>query len=123
MTDGDIARLARTLDLTTHMYPKMRPSPNSPGVARLDHFSGLFLERGRADGYWMLEARTWGHPAPRRIHEWQVMAAGAARLLDPTVALPERLADSPGSRARAPARGGSRSALSGGRGSLDHADR
>jgi len=95
MTDGDIALLARTLDLTTHMYPKMRPSPNSPGVARLDHFSGLFLERGPADGYWILEARTWGHPAPRRIHEWQVMTAGAARLLDPTVALPERLATVP----------------------------
>ncbi len=81
MTDGDIDVLARTLDLTTHMYPKMRPSPNSPGVPRLDHFSEL--ERGRPDGYWVLEARTWGQPAPRSIHEWQLMAAGAARLLDP----------------------------------------
>jgi hypothetical protein len=32
-----------------------------------------------------------GHPAPESIHEWQVLAAGAARLLDPGVALPERL--------------------------------
>lgn len=92
MTDGDIALLARTLDLTTHMYPKMHPSPNSPGVARLDHFSGLFLKRAQADGYWVLEARTWGHPARKSIHEWQLTAAAAARLLDPTVALPERLA-------------------------------
>jgi hypothetical protein len=95
MSDPDIALLARTLDLTTHMYPKMHPSPNSPGVARLDHFSGLFLERGRADCHWVLEARTWGHPAPKSIHEWQLIAAGVARLLDPTVALPQRLAAVP----------------------------
>lgn len=95
MDDPDIALLARTLDLTTHMYPKMRPSPNSPSVARLDHFSGLFLERGRADGYWVLEARTWGHPAAKSIHEWQLIAAGAARLLDPAVAFPQRLAAVP----------------------------
>ena len=46
MGDADLALLARLLDLSTHMYPKMRPDPTSPGVARLDHFSGLFLERG-----------------------------------------------------------------------------
>ena len=45
----------------------------------------------------MLEARTWGQPAPESVHEWQVLAAGAARLLDPVVTFPERLtAVSPG---------------------------
>ena len=50
MSDADLAVLAHVLDLSTHMYPKMRPDPNSPGVARLDHFSGLFLERGADEG-------------------------------------------------------------------------
>lgn len=92
MSDPEIALLARALDLTTHMYPKMRPSPNSPGVARLDHYSGLFLERGVGEGQWVFEARTWGHPARESVREWHVLAAGAARLLDPTVPFPKRLA-------------------------------
>jgi hypothetical protein len=50
MSDSDLVVLARVLDLSTHMYPKMRPDPNSPGVARLDHFSGVFLERGADEG-------------------------------------------------------------------------
>jgi hypothetical protein len=91
MDDPDLARLARVLDLTTHMHPKMRPDPNSPGVARLDHFSGLFLERGETDGQWVLEARTWGNPAPETVHEWHVLAANAAHQLDPAVRRPERL--------------------------------
>jgi hypothetical protein len=90
MKDGDIALLARTLDLTTHMHPKPRQSPTSPGLVRLDHHSGLFLERGAAEGDWVLEARTWGLPAALSIHEWHVLAAGAARLLDPGVSFPER---------------------------------
>jgi hypothetical protein len=94
MSDSDLAVLARLLDLSTHMYPKMRPDPNSPGVARLDHFSGVFLERGADDGQWVLEARTWGQPAPQSAHEWHVLVAQAARQLDPRVALPDRLPDS-----------------------------
>ena len=94
MGDSDLAVLAHLLDLSTHMYPKMRPDPNSPGVARLDHFSGLFLERGAEKGRWVLEARTWGNPACRSVHEWEVIVAQAARLLDPRVPLPERLPDS-----------------------------
>lgn len=90
MSDGDLSLLAHTLDLTTHMQPKMRPDPNSPGVARLDHFSGLFLERGPAAERWLFEGRTWGHPAPQSVHEWHVLAAQAAHQLDPTVPLPER---------------------------------
>jgi hypothetical protein len=91
MTDADLARLARTLDLSTHMVQKMRPSPTSPGVACLDHFSGLFLDRGEAEGEWLLEARTWGSPAPESVHGWHLLAAGAARELDPRVKAPERL--------------------------------
>jgi hypothetical protein len=91
MSDHDVALLVRTLDLTTHMSPGLSGSPASPGAVRLDHYSGLFLERGPADGRWMLEARTWGHPAPETVHEWQVLAAGAARLLDPAVMFPDRL--------------------------------
>lgn len=91
MSDADLALLARVLDLWTHMYPKMRPDPTSPGVARLDHFSGLFLERGANEGQWVLQARTWGNPAPQSIHEWHLLAAQAARQLDPRVTLPERL--------------------------------
>ena len=85
MTDTDLHRLARTLDLTTHMHPKMRPDPTSPGVARLDHWSGLFLERGSEIGRWTLEARTWGHPAAESVHAWHLLAAWAAHQLDPTV--------------------------------------
>ena len=93
MSDADLALLARLLDLSTHMHPKMRPDPNSPGVARLDHFSGLFLERGADEGQWRLEGRTWGKPGPQTIHEWHLLAAQAARQLDPGVALPEPMPD------------------------------
>lgn len=90
MGDADLARLARVLDLSTYMHPKQRPDPTSPGVARLDHFSGLYLERGDSDGEWVLEARTWGKPASESVHEWHLRATGAARELDPTVTSPER---------------------------------
>jgi|SRR5579884_309045 len=91
MSDADLARLARVLDLSTHLHPKQRPDPTSPGVARLDHFSGLYLEPGDSDGEWVLEARTWGKPAPESVHEWHLLAVDAARELDPTVTSPERL--------------------------------
>jgi hypothetical protein len=91
MTDSDLALLVRTLDLSTRIHPKMHPRHERPGLARLDHYSGLFLNRGSAEGQWTLEAKTWGHPAPHSVHEWHVLAAGAAHQLDPTVALPERL--------------------------------
>ncbi len=97
MSDRDLARLAGSLDLSTRPQPTIRPHrdrgprPDTPGFARLDHYSGLFLRRGAVDGKWLLEARTWGRPAAQSIHEWHVLAAGAARALDPTVTLPERL--------------------------------
>ena len=95
MSDSDLELLRRLLDLTTHTHPKMRPDPNSPGVVRLDHFSGLFLERGERDGEWVLEARTWGNPAPESVHEWHLLAAFAARQLDPTVKPPGRVPQPP----------------------------
>ncbi len=91
MSDLDLALLERTLDLSMRLHAKMHPRPDSPGFARLDHYSGLFLECGAAEGQWMLQARTWGHPAQESVHEWQVVAAGAAQQLDPTVILPQRL--------------------------------
>jgi len=90
MSDSDLQVLVRLLNLTTHMHPKMQPDPNSPGVARLDHFSGLFLERGPVSGRWVLEGRTWGQPAPESVHEWHVLAAFAAHQPDPTVSMPDR---------------------------------
>lgn len=91
MSDDDLARLRSLLDLSTHMHPKLRPDRNSPGVARLDHFSGLFLEPGPQAGEWLLQARTWGTPAPQAIHGWHVLAALGARTLDPGVSLPGHL--------------------------------
>ncbi|HET8979352.1 MAG TPA: hypothetical protein VFN87_14405 [Solirubrobacteraceae bacterium] len=90
LSAADLARLARLLDLATHMPPKMRPDPTSPGLARLDDYSGLFLERGAEDGCWVLEARTWGRPPADTVRGWQVIATQAARVLDPAVPLPTR---------------------------------
>jgi hypothetical protein len=92
MQDGDLALLARRLDLSTHT--PLLPSHDSLGFARLDHSSGLFLERGGAEGHWTLRARTWNHPASQSIHDWHVLAASAANELDSTVLLPERLGTS-----------------------------
>lgn len=102
MGDADLALLARLLDLSMHMYPKMRPDPTSPGVARLDPFSGLFLERGAGQDQWVLQARTWGNPATQSVHEWHLLAAQTARQLDPRVTLPERLPDTHTEIARGP---------------------
>lgn len=92
MSDPNVALLVRELDLRTHMHPKLRQSPAGPGAVRLDQYSGLFLERGAAEGQWLLEARTWGDPTPENVHAWHVLATGAARLLDPAVISPDRLA-------------------------------
>jgi hypothetical protein len=94
MSDLDLALLARKLDLWTDAHPKLRPRPDSSGFARLDHYSGLFLERGPTEGQWMLRARTWGHPAAESVHAWHLLAARAAQQLDPTVIPPERLSTS-----------------------------
>jgi len=69
MDDGDAAYLGRTLDLVTHLHPKLHDSPTSPGVVRLDFDSGLFLDHGAHDGAWVLQARTWGRPCGWRYRE------------------------------------------------------
>jgi hypothetical protein len=50
MTDLDLALLAGTLDLSTRMRAKLHPRPDIPAFARFDHYSGLFLEPGAAEG-------------------------------------------------------------------------
>jgi hypothetical protein len=95
MRDRDLALLARTLDMSTRMHPVVLPRHDTPGLARLDHYSGLFLKHGVVEGEWSLEARTWGHPPAQSVHEWHVLAAGAARQLDPNVSLPERVHANP----------------------------
>jgi hypothetical protein len=91
MSDPNVALLVRELDLRTDMHPKVRRSLAGLGTVRLDQSSGLFLERGAAEGQWLLEARTWGDPTPENVHAWHVLAAGAARLLDSAVISPDRL--------------------------------
>ncbi len=88
MTDADIARLARMLNLDTHLHPKLRDSPSRPGLARLDFDSGLFLLRDDEADKWVLEGRTWGDPPPQSVLEWHVRTVAAARQLDPTVTYP-----------------------------------
>ena len=64
LNDGDIAYLAKTLNLTTHLHPKLHPSPTSPGVVRLDFDSGLFLVRraNKENGRWRVA------PGASRFH-------------------------------------------------------
>jgi hypothetical protein len=93
MTALDLARLTLELDLSA---PPRSPASSDDAhlaYARLDHFSGLFLKRSVADGQWVLQARTWGHPAAAAVHGWHVRSAQAARQLDPMVSLPDRLPD------------------------------
>jgi hypothetical protein len=85
MTDADIARLAAELNMTTCFHPKLHPAVAPLGFVRLDFASGLFLLCGKRENEWTLECRTWGRVAPATVHEWQVLAADAARLLDPDV--------------------------------------
>ena len=88
MSDEHVARLARTLNLATHLHPKLRDSPTSPGVVRLEFDSGLFLVRRANEDEWALEGRTWGEPLEQTVHEWHLGAFLAAHQLDPTVAPP-----------------------------------
>lgn len=92
MTNRDSGRLAGSLGMSTDLHPTTGPRHDNPGVVRLDHQSGLFLIRGETQGEWTLEARTWGQPPAQSVHDWEVLAAVAARQLDPTVTLPDRVA-------------------------------
>lgn len=92
MTDADFDLLRHELDLVTYVGPKPGVSGASPGVVPLDFWSGLFLERGAGDGEWVLQARSWGNPPASSIHEWHVRAALVAQQLDPTVQIPQPVA-------------------------------
>jgi hypothetical protein len=82
MSDADIHRRNGVLDMSTHLHPKLRASPVSSGVSRLDFFSGLFLVSAATrlrNGDWRVAP---GEPRPRRAFTagtWS--AADAARLL------------------------------------------
>lgn len=89
MTNADVERLNRGLDMATHLQPKLRQGPAGPAVKRLDFSSGLFLSRGAEDDAWALEGRTWGTPAASAVRRWHVLAADAARELDPSVPAPQ----------------------------------
>jgi hypothetical protein len=93
MGGHDLAMLAGELDMSTTPRSKGDPRENHLAFARLDHFSGLFLNRSTVEGEWVLKAMTWGHPGPQPIHGWHVAAAAAAQRLDPTVKAPDRAAD------------------------------
>ena len=91
MTNAELARLQRELDLVTYLSPKPGVSGASPGVVPLDFWSGLFLERCADEREWVLKARTWGDLPTPLVHEWHVRAALAAQQLDPTVQIPQPL--------------------------------
>lgn len=91
MSDRDQAILARSLDLTTNVHTGVHPGGDSQGVARLDHGTGLFLQRGPEVDQWLLQARSWGDPAPASVHEWHVLASAAAQMLDRSVPVPDRI--------------------------------
>jgi hypothetical protein len=93
MSDDDVSSLIRAADFPARVSTTKAPREERVGPARLDYQSGLFLMAGPDEGRWALQARTWGHPGPHSVHRWKVMAAGAARQLDPSVPLPERWPD------------------------------
>lgn len=101
MDGSDLELLRRQLAMTTHVDHKLPVDPNSPGHAQLDQESSLLLERGPGQDRWVLQARTWGTPSARTVHDWQVRVAQVARLLDPQVTVPKRM---PPASAAAPLR-------------------
>lgn len=95
MGGSDLELLRRQLAITTHVDHKLPVDPNSPGHAQLDQDSSLLLERGVGSDRWVLQARTWGRPSPRTVHDWQVRVAQVARRLDPQVSVPGRMPPAP----------------------------
>jgi hypothetical protein len=91
MTEDNLAVLSSRLGLTSHAVPQADASQGDVRFARLDNSSSLFLKPGSSDGAWVLEGRTWGKPSPLNVHDWHVVTAYAAQLLDPNVRPPQRL--------------------------------
>jgi hypothetical protein len=71
MTDEDIERLRRSLDLGIHItnHRQVRGKRREADAAAR-FLVGLFPERGAGEGEWVLEARTWGGPLESAVHEW-----------------------------------------------------
>jgi hypothetical protein len=68
MSDQDVSSLVLALGFDTRSAAAGSPPEARLVSARLDHDSGLFLEAGEAQGQWVLQARTWGHPDPESVH-------------------------------------------------------
>jgi hypothetical protein len=95
MTGSELELLRRQLAMTTHVEHKLSVDPNSPAHAQLDRESSLLLEPGLAPDRWVLQARTWGSPSPRTVHDWQVRVAQVAQRLDRKVAVPTSVPGAP----------------------------
>ncbi len=91
MSGSDLELLRRRLDMTTQVDHKLPVDPSSAGHAPLDQSTSLLLEAGAVEDEWILRARTWAHPSARTVHDWQVRVAQVAHLLDPGVAIPDRM--------------------------------
>ncbi|MGH2862520.1 MAG: hypothetical protein ACRDLT_13595 [Solirubrobacteraceae bacterium] len=89
MSGSELELLRRQLAMTSHVEQKLPADPNSPAHAQLDRDSRLLLEHGSVDGQWVLQARTWGRPSERTVHEWRVRVAQVVHQLDAAVVLPE----------------------------------
>jgi hypothetical protein len=90
MTEENLAVLSSRLGLTTHVVPQADTSQGDVRFARLDNSSSLFLQAGSTEGTWILQGRTWGQPSSLNVHDWHVVTAYAAQLLDPSVRPPAR---------------------------------
>jgi hypothetical protein len=90
MTEADRAVLSTRLGLTSHVVPQADPSQGDVRFSRLDNSSSLFLQPGSEAGTWLLQGRTWGDPSAQNVHDWHVVAAYAAQLLDSSVTPPGR---------------------------------
>lgn len=91
MTPRVTTLLSRELDMFLTFDVKAPSANQGAGVARLDHFTGLYLFPGDADDEWLLECRTYGSPSVEVAHCFHVNAARVARLIDPSVEIPGRL--------------------------------
>jgi hypothetical protein len=90
MTEDNLSVLSSRLGLSTRLAPQTGIGQGDGRFARLDNSSSLFLQSDTTEGTWILEGRTWGDPSALNVHDWHVVTAYAAQLLDPTVRPPER---------------------------------
>ena len=91
MSGSNLELLRRQLGMTSHSEHKLPVDPNSPAVAQLEQDASLLLEHGPDEDHWVLQARTWGTPSARTVHDWHVRVAQVAHQLDPRVSIPDRM--------------------------------